>query len=112
MGGVSYIDDADVGASAAAVLLNPGKYNGKELPLTAGVTNGEERVKVLGEVLGKEVKFEHIDFEAAAAQLVKSMGLPEAIAHVLLQYPTFANEGGCDKEYPELGELLKLLDAG
>eukprot|EP00756_Hemistasia_phaeocysticola_P052689 Hpha_TRINITY_DN27964_c0_g1::TRINITY_DN27964_c0_g1_i1::g.44938::m.44938 len=108
--GISYIDDRDVGAASAAVILNAAKFAGKELPLTAGVTTLTARAALLGDILGKSVVGESVDEDTAAKQMVRDMHLPEGVVQVLLQYPRFANAGGCDKVYPELAEVLALLD--
>ena len=70
---VATIDPADIGAVAAAALTGEG-HAGKAYPLTGpeSLLPGE-RVAVLGEVLGRDLRFEAQSDEEARAEMGKAM---------------------------------------
>ncbi len=92
----AYISAVDIGASAAAILAEPGPHSGKiyELSGPSAVSDGEV-ASALSEVLGREVKFINISADDFAAAL-RSQGLPEWMidALVFLEATVKANSYG------------------
>ncbi|KAJ7867706.1 NAD dependent epimerase/dehydratase [Mycena olivaceomarginata] len=63
---MEHLDAADVGQFAAAALLDPGRFAGKELDLVNELLTFEEIAAHLGEALGAEVKVKYRTAEETA----------------------------------------------
>jgi len=97
------VDPADIGAVAAAVLVRGG-HDGEALRLTGPqALLPADRVRILGEVLGRRLRFEGLTDEQARAELTASMPAPYVDA-----FFRFYVDGDLDESpvLPTVGEVL------
>jgi uncharacterized protein YbjT (DUF2867 family) len=71
-----FIDEADVAGVMATVLLG-GRYAGKVLDISGTMISAEERLRLLGQALGRELHLEALPSEAAARAFWKEQGWPD-----------------------------------
>lgn len=78
------VHPADIGAVAAKVLVDGG-YDGESLVITGPeVLTMQDKVRVLGEAVGREIEFVELTVEAAHAKW-RSEGMPEGVIAFLTE---------------------------
>jgi uncharacterized protein YbjT (DUF2867 family) len=91
-GGTGIIDTRDIAAVAVKVLTTPG-HEGKTYTITGPESlSVPERVKILSEALGRELKVVDITLDQAR-QGILSTGAPQAFADALTEYLGFIKDG-------------------
>jgi len=102
---MNYTSNKDIGEVAAKVLTEPG-HEGKSYNLTGPDTlNTNEYAKIISQVIGKEVKYVPISDEQLRKQAANF--LPNAqMVEEFSQMHTFFRNGGYDKHYSDLEELI------
>jgi len=79
------IHEADTAAVAVAALLDPERHAGRAYALSGPeALSQRDRVRVLGEVLGREVRFEELSREEARTRMLARPGVPERFVDGLL----------------------------
>ena len=89
----SLIDVRDIAAVAAKVLANPEPHAGKAYTLTgAEALTDSECVRILSEVLGRDVRFVGVSVEAASASMAQ-MGTPPVVVEWLDSLNELVSQG-------------------
>lgn len=101
---ISHVAASDIGASAAAALIEPG-HEGKTYVLTgpAPVTYEEDVVPVLTNLLGKEVRHQSVT-DADAKQAMLDMGMPEWLVDGLVELFDIYRAGYAAEAHPGVRE--------
>lgn len=98
------IDPRDIAAVAATVLTTDG-HVGKAYPLTGPeLFSARQRAAVVGEILGREIRFEELD-EAQARSHWAGMGAPEPLIEAVMQVLR-GERGPWAVPYPSVQEVL------
>lgn len=102
----SMIDARDIGAVAAAALLEKGHAN-KAYDLTGPETLTNTIIAgIFTQVLGETVTFQPVPFAAARAGMIAN-GLPEADADAAIELFTLVSKGGEGEVYPDVERVLQ-----
>ena len=103
---IPYIDAADIGASAAACLLNPERHEGHTYVLTGGRAYGVKGVAAeIGRVIGKPLTYISIEPEQAR-DMMEQMGTPAWLVEAGLAVFAHARDGGEAAVDPALTQIL------
>jgi uncharacterized protein YbjT (DUF2867 family) len=104
-GKTAYISSSDVGASAAAILAAPDKHGSQTYVLTGpeALSDGEA-ARLLGALLGREVKFVNLGPDDLAAGL-RSQGTPEWQVQALLFLETVKANGWASAVSPAVEQI-------
>jgi uncharacterized protein YbjT (DUF2867 family) len=103
---ISLIDVRDVGASAAAILLDPGRHVGKiyELNGPEAVSNSEIAERI-SRIIGRKVSYVDIPEQAQRKAMLEA-GMPDGLVTAVLQLQEYYRTGKCAPIDGALAELL------
>ena len=102
----SLIDVRDIAAVAAKILQDPQPHAGRAYTLTgAEPLTDSDRARILGEVLGREIRFVPVSIEAASAGMAQ-MGLPAAVVQWLESLNQLVSLGYAGATSPDVNQLL------
>jgi len=104
-GKVSYISSSDIANVAAHILINPDKYKGKSIYLTGNESQTDaEFVKVIGDAIGKEIKYISKSPEDYATML-KGYGTPDWVIKGLVGLETIKLNGWASQTNHNVKEI-------
>ncbi|MFB9948784.1 NAD(P)H-binding protein [Rhizobium puerariae] len=105
-GKVSWTAHADLADAAAAILMQPGRFEGPTPPLTAGeALDLEDIARIASTVVGHPVRREYISDEDMAKRLT-SRGLSAVVVEITLGMFRASRNGEFAKVDPTLAQLL------
>jgi len=94
---IGWVDVRDIAAVNAEVLLNPGRYKGRELTITGGESlSYTEAIAIMNERLGATTQFVSITDEAAV-EAVSAAQFPEFIIDVMISLNHSIRQGHAEK---------------
>lgn len=103
-GKVGWALQQEYAEAAAAVLIGQGHEN-KIYELSGKLLTQDQFASELGSVLGKEVPVQHVD-DAAYADIMKNVGVPELVVPLLVGIQQGIREGGLQIESNDFEKLL------
>jgi uncharacterized protein YbjT (DUF2867 family) len=92
-GKIPYVDGRDVGAAAAATLTTPGHFGKKYVLTGSEAISYRQAADIIGEVIGKPVRFVDESPEEARARRVRE-GHPPAVIESVLAIAAYQRAGG------------------
>ncbi len=103
---IPYVDAYDIGAAAAACMMNPSAHQGQTYVLTGGRAYGGKGVAAeIGRVIGKPVTYIHIE-EDQARDMMQQMAMPPWLIEAGLAVFAHARSGGEAAVDPALTRII------
>ena len=108
----SLVDVRDIAAVAATILADPHPHAGKAYTLTgAEALTDSERVRILSDVLGRDVRFVEVSVAAASASMAQ-MGTPPVVVEWLDSLNELVSQGYAGAISPDTETLLGRAPGG
>lgn len=105
-GRVAYVASTDIAAVAVAALLEPEAHAGQTYVLTGGeALRDEELAEILGEVLGREVRYVDLE-ETRFAEGLRAQGTPEWMVEHLVAFEGMKAQGWAAEVSPAVERAL------